>query len=67
MTCVKRSPSHPDKLPSQELHLVLILDLDLLIKRENYSRIDVVLVKLDRKSSDYVSEASYLNKGANLR
>ena len=65
--CIKGSPTHSDELPSEELHLVLILDLNLLIKRKDDSSVNIVLVKFYGECTDNVSETSDLNKRTYLR
>ena len=66
-TCIERSPAHMDHLPSEELELALILDLDLTIQRKDDSCVYLLLVKFYGKSSHYVSKTAYLDKRAYLR
>ena len=51
-----------DHLPTEELKLVIVFDLDLLVQRDDDSCIYTLLVEFDRKASYYVSKTSDLNK-----
>ena len=42
--------------PAEELQLISILDLDLLVERKHYSRINALLVELNGKRTDNVSQ-----------
>ena len=65
-TRIKRSPSHMDHLPSEELEFVAVLNLDLLVERDNNTSINALLIKLYRQAAYNVSEAPDFNERAAL-
>ena len=56
-----------DHLPSEEAELVAVLDLDLLVQRQYYSRIHTLSVEFDRKASHNISKSACLNKWYTFR
>jgi hypothetical protein len=66
-SCVERTPAHVDHLPSNETELLAVLDLDLLVKRKDYSCVNALSVKFDRKASHNVCKSADFDEGTAFR
>ena len=54
-------------LPAEELKLVVVLDLDLLVQRDDDPCINSLLVQLNGKAAYYVSQTADLDERTALR
>ena len=64
---IKRTPTHVNHLPSEEVEFVAVLDLDLLVERDDDTCVNALLVKLYREASDNVCKTADFNERAAFR